>query len=289
MRTLEAFPRTARLKNRPVAAAERVAAAREALANCRFCAHHCGVNRLTGELGVCRAGVRPHVHLAQVEMADELESIPTFAIAFSGCDLRCAFCITGAQSWNPQAGELIEPVPLARQAESALADGARTITFLGGEPTIHLPFLLEVAAALPERAVLVLKTNAFGSDVSRVLLQGIFNVWCADYKFGNDACAERLAHIPNYTRTVRENLIWAEQQGDLIVRHLLMPGHVECCWAPVAEWLALYLPDVKVNLRGGFWPGWHSRRHAELRRTVTDHELSQAREMAAEWDLNLIE
>ncbi len=280
--------RSGRLERRSAVAAGRIAAARMALADCRFCAHDCGVDRLAGEMGVCRAGAETRVHLAQVEVADELELIPTFAIALSGCDLRCDFCITGAQSWNPGAGEIVPAAELAARAEAALADGARTVMLLGGEPTIHLPFLLEVVAALPDEAKLVLKTNAHGSVVSRAFLHGLFDVWCADYKFGNDACAERLARVPNYTETVRENLLWAARQSDLIVRHLVMPGHVECCWAPVAEWLALHLPGTKVNLRSGFWPAWQARRHAELRGTVADREAARAREIAAEWDLNLV-
>ena len=38
------------------------------------------------------------------------------------------------------------------------------------------------------------------------------------------------AKVPGYSAKVRENLIWANQHSELIVRHLLMPGHVECCW-----------------------------------------------------------
>ena len=43
-----------------------------------------------------------------------------------------------------------------------------------------------------------------------------------------------------------------------------MPGHLECCWEPVAEWLGNELPAVAVSLRGGFWPGWHIRPVASL-------------------------
>src|SRR5208283_3397885 len=90
---------------RSAMARDRAAAARAALSDCRLCAHDCGVNRLAGETGLCRAGPDARIFSAQVEVADELELIPTFAIALSGCDLRCDFCITGAASWNPRAGE----------------------------------------------------------------------------------------------------------------------------------------------------------------------------------------
>jgi len=275
--------------SRSALARKRAGFAYDALVDCDLCAHHCGVNRLAGEQGLCHAGYEARVFSAQVEVSDELELIPTFAIALSGCDLRCDFCITGASSWNPRAGELLDTAVLAAKAEGALAAGARTIMILGGEPTVHLPTVLEIVAALPDTAKLIWKTNAHGSAQARALLDGLFDVWLADYKFGNDACAQRLAKVPDYTKIVQDNLLWAVQHSELIVRHLLMPGHVDCCWRRVAEWLGMELPGVKVNLRSGFWPGWHSARHPELRRTVSTSESNRAGEIARGHDLNLVE
>jgi putative pyruvate formate lyase activating enzyme len=276
-------------KSRSVLARERARIARAALADCHLCEHHCGVNRLAGEPGLCHAGAEARIFMAQAEVSDELELIPTFAIALSGCDLRCDFCITGGPSWNPRAGEPVRLEILAEQARAVLADGARTIMILGGEPTIHLPAALEIVAALPDDAKLVWKTNAHGSAQARALLNGMFDVWLADFKFGNDACAQRLAKVPDYVRVVRENLLWANEHSELMVRHLLMPGHVECCWQPVAEWLAGELPGIKVNLRSGFWPAWHSARHSDLRRTVSNSESAQAGRIARNCGLNLVE
>jgi putative pyruvate formate lyase activating enzyme len=284
------------VSKRSALARERAAAARAMLADCHFCAHHCGVNRLAGEFGLCRAGAEPRYFSAQVEVSDELELIPTFAIALSGCDLRCDFCITSAESWNPRSGDALVAsrgggvaiAELADQAKAALANGARTIMVLGGEPTIHLPAALELVAALPDSAKLIWKTNAHGSAQAHELLDGMFDVWLADYKFGNDECARRLAKISNYTDVVRENLLRANEHSELIVRHLLMPDHVDCCWRPAAEWLAENLPGVKVNLRSGFWPAWHSARHRELRGAVATDETKQAFEFARQLGLNLI-
>ena len=273
---------------RSVLAHERARIARAMLADCRFCAHDCGVNRLTGEKGLCHAGAEARFFSAQVEVSDELELIPTFAVALSGCDLRCDFCITGTSSWNPQAGAGFDAHTMSAKARVALRRGARTVMVLGGEPTIHLPAALEFVSLLPETAKLVWKTNAHGSAPARELLNGMFNVWVADYKFGNDDCAQQLAKIANYGRVVQENLRWAAGHSELIVRHLLMPGHVECCWRPVAAWLAENLTGVKVNLRSGFWPAWRSVRHDELRRTVSTKESDRAAGLAREFGLNLI-
>ena len=316
---------SARAQPRPALARERARLAHELLADCRLCAHDCGVNRLAGETGLCHATADARFFSAQTEVSDELELIPTFAVALSGCDLRCDFCITGRESWNPRAGLGFSATAMAEQARAALAEGAKTIMVLGGEPTIHLPAALEFVSHLPASAKLIWKTNAHGSAQARELLDGMFDVWLADFKFGNDACALRLAKTPDYVRVVRENLLWfagAERRavgvqasacsgdtlkrelqrelqragsetgvpahGELIVRHLLMPGHVECCWRPVAEWLAENLPGVKVNLRSGFWPAWQAARHAELRRTVSELESHRAGEIADKFGLHLI-
>lgn len=281
--------RAGALHGRAETARERAAIARAMLANCHFCEHHCGVNRLEGEVGLCHAGADARFFLAQTEVTDELELVPTFAIALSGCDLRCDFCITGAESWNPRAGNHFNIEEVAAKAEAALENGARTIMVLGGEPTIHLHAALGLVGALPDTAKLVWKTNAHGSAQARELLDGMFDVWLADFKFGNDICARRLAKISDHIRIVQENLLWANTHSELIVRHLLMPGHVECCWRPVAEWLAENLAGVKVNLRSGFWPAWHARWHPELRGTVSTDETKRAWRIAEINGLNLVE
>ena len=275
-------------KSRSAIARERAVVARAALVDCQLCAHHCGVNRLAGETGLCHAGADARFFLAQTEVTDELELIPTFAVALSGCDLRCDFCITGAESWNPRAGQDFSAPEMATKAKAAIASGAKTVMILGGEPTIHLPAALEFVSHLPDDAKLVWKTNAHGAAQARALLDGMFDVWLADYKFGNDDCAQRLAKVSDYTRVVRENLLWAHEHSELIVRHLLMPGHLDCCWRPVADWLVQNLPGVKVNLRSGFWPAWKSSRHAELRGTVSDDESRRAWQIAEDLGLNLI-
>lgn len=276
-------------------AAARAREAWEHLAACRLCAHRCGVNRLAGETGPCRAGADPRIFHAQAEISDERELAPVFAVAFSGCDLRCDFCNTGRESWDPQAGRPVGEAEggyarevAARVRQAAEAGSIRSVMLLGGEPTVNLPAALDFAALLPEQVRWVWKTNGHASAEGRALLDGVFDCWVVDYKFGGDACAERLAKTPRYTAVVRENLRWAAERTDLVVRHLLMPGHLECCWRPVAEWLAAELPGVKVSLRSGFWPGWFSRRHAELRGTTAQAEERAARALAERLGLRLI-
>jgi putative pyruvate formate lyase activating enzyme len=274
-------------RDRAVTAAMRASLARRAYSNCHLCAHHCGVDRSAGERGYCQAGVEAHVFSAQTEVSDELELIPTFAIALGGCDLRCSFCITGKESWNATSGIRMAPTSIAARAVEAVSRGARSIMILGGEPTIHLPAVLDIVAELPGDVRLVWKTNAHASAQARELLDGLFDLWLVDYKFGNDGCAKRLGLIADYTDVVRENLLWAYSHSELMIRHLVMPNHVECCWEPVARWVSHRMPSVRISLRTGFWPAWKARSHVELRGTITLAEMKAATDIAARYDLNL--
>ena len=70
--------------------------------------------------------------------------------------------------------------------------------------------------------------------------------------------------MENYLAIVTRNLSTAAAQGDLIVRHLLLPGHFDCCFRPIVAWLKANMPDAKFSVRDGYLPSWQADRHAEL-------------------------
>jgi putative pyruvate formate lyase activating enzyme len=270
-------------------AASRLGLARAALASCELCVQRCAVNRLRGPAGACGAGDAPRAFSAQVEVGDELQVIPAFAIALAGCNIRCAFCITGDESWHASRGTPADAASLAARATQVLGSAsAKCILILGGEPTVHLPWLIDFVARLPDDACLVLKTNGLVTAAARDLLDGLFDVWIIDHKFGNDGCAQRLSRTGGYLAAIEETLLWAHSHTDLIVRHLLMPGHAGCCWKPVASWLAAHLPQARVSLRFGYWPAWKARRLSSLDQPVTGAEQADALAVARRFGLRLV-
>jgi putative pyruvate formate lyase activating enzyme len=279
--------------SRSALASQRAAIAREQLAQCHWCAHRCGVNRLAGQRGPCHAGPEGRIFNAQIEVGDESDVCPVFAVAFSGCDLRCDFCNTGRESWDASAGSVPEGVErealLGRIGRAWESGAVRSLMILGGEPTIHLSSALELVAALPDALPVVWKTNAHGTPESNALLDGVFDAWVADLKFGNDDCARRIARVEGYCARVHPNLQWAAGHTRLIVRHLLLPGHLDCCWRPAAAWLAEHLPQAEVSLRAGFWPGWFSDRHPELKALGRRSEAQEAMRIGLSAGLRLIE
>src|SRR5512135_1180801 len=65
------------------------------LASCDLCPRNCGVNRLAGERGFCRAGVKPKVASTNVHHGEEPPisgECGSGTIFFSHCTLHCRFC-----------------------------------------------------------------------------------------------------------------------------------------------------------------------------------------------------
>ena len=75
--------------------AERVEQAYAIFEECRLCPRECGVNRLDGEIGYCKAPQKVMVYVAQPHFGEELSLVGRHGsgtIFFSNCNLRCVFC-----------------------------------------------------------------------------------------------------------------------------------------------------------------------------------------------------
>lgn len=184
---------------------------------------------------------------------------------------------------RPGGAHLI-PAEAAADFGRVVRRGARTINLLGGEPGLHLHTILEIAAASSERLPLVLNTNMYMTPEVIDMLDGVVSLYIADFKFGRNECARELAGIDRYVEVVTRNLLLAAPRARLIVRHLLMPGHLECCLRPVAQWLAGHLPGVPFTLMTGYVPAWRAREGA-MSRCLTDAEVASAERLVADLGL----
>ncbi len=214
--------------------------------------------------------------------------MPSHLFYLSGCDLRCAFCIAEANAFDPSRGRVLTAEFLERAIAWGKTQGARNLQWVGGEPTIHISSILDVMSICRDLPPIVWKSDFYGTPTAFELLDGIVAVYVADFKFGNDECAARIARVKHYGAVVTRNLKIAAEQSDLIVRHLLLPGHLDCCFRPIIEWLKTKMPDVKFSLRDGYQPRWQARRHAELAAPILRSEVEQARQLAGEAGLNVI-
>ncbi|MFN4178936.1 MAG: radical SAM protein [Armatimonadota bacterium] len=246
---------------------------------CTLCPHLCQVDRLNGKVGRCGLAGSAWVFREGLLVSEEPFVIPTHEIFLSGCNMRCKFC----QAWEgvvqTQIGIDFTTSRFAQLVEIRKEQGSVNIHFVGGEPTVNLLSVFEGLKVLEIALPLVWNTNLFVTDEAMKLLDGIVDLFIADFKFGNDDCAQRVSGTRNYVATVQRNLVKASQIASLIIRHLVMPKHVECCLEPVARWVAENLPNVTFHLMLNYVPEWKAWNEPNLCRRLTDIEKRRAKEI----------
>ncbi|MBI5606140.1 MAG: radical SAM protein [Deltaproteobacteria bacterium] len=208
----------------------------------------------------------------------------------AGCGLRCRFC---------QRGGLQDPVkikgqPLDRTLWSKLdIPGARSLSFIGGNPDESLYAVLKFLKKAPDdwNLPIVWNCHGYASSSTLQLLEGIVDVYVPDFKYGQEDCGRRFSLAPHYPQTAQRAIsAMVEQKVPVYVRILVLPGHFKCCHQPVLNFLAsLDQENLFVSIRGQYCPDWMiSCKDGELNRRVTFEEVDAVRRLADQLGLNLV-
>ena len=251
--------------------------------SCRLCPRSCAVDRAAGEHGWCGAGLVPQWYRAFVHHGEEPELAPSLTVYLSGCNLGCVFCHTAPERQVAQARPLTAAA-LAEIAANGRDQGARNLNLLGGEPLVNLPGLLPLLAAPAARCHLpvVWNTNLYCTREALAHLWGLATVYLVDLKFGPGPCAAALARAEDYWEVVTRRLLELQRRGAarIMLRHLVLPGHFDCCTRPVLEWAVANLPGVPVNVMTEYLPRPAAGPTGELGRFLTPEEDATARAFA---------
>lgn len=239
----------------PEALREALRWARSSYESCNVCASDCGVNRHASERGHCGLGVAGRVYKEYLHLGEERCLVPSHAVYLAGCNLRCVFCSDWDAVIHPERhGALMTPEALAERIAVRRSEGARNVNFVGGLPDVNVLYILEVLSHCPEDTHVVWNTNLWTTEEAIERLTGVVGTWLVDLKFGANECAKKLAGVDAYGERLHGLLPRVDQAGALLVRHLLMPGHLECCTRPCLEWLRAQVPEATVNLMTAYHP-----------------------------------
>ena len=228
---------------------------RRRLRHCDLCALDCGVGRSAGQFGRCGLGTEAVVAEHFVHIGEEAPINPSLVVSLAGCGLRCQFC----QQWPllNVAGTVGRALDASLWAELDF-DGARSLSFVGGNPDESLYAVLRFLEAAPAEFKLPIVWNNHGYVTpEHVALLGSFvDVWLPDLKYGRDECARRWSRVPAYVSVVKAAILAMVASGvPVLVRVLVLPGHVDCCHLPAIEWLAgLDAMDLWLSVRGQYFP-----------------------------------
>ncbi len=278
----------------------RAVAAWQLLADCRACPRDCGVDRLRGEVGVCRIGQHAIVASAAPHLGEEACLVGrrgSGTIFFSLCNLKCVFCQNHDLSQRRDGAELgceqIADLMLRLQEW-----GCHNINFVS--PVHVIPQVvgaIAVAAGKGLRLPVVYNTGGYDSVASLRLLDGLVDIYMPDFKYWREETARRLSRARDYPERARAALQEMHRQvgplkmdkdgvarRGLLVRHLVMPGLGEES-AAIFRWLAEELsPDTFVNVMAQYRPCHRvgrlladgSVRYGEINRRPSGEEFAGA-------------
>ncbi|MEM1909017.1 MAG: radical SAM protein [Thermofilaceae archaeon] len=263
--------------------------ASELIKACRLCEWRCGVDRTQGEKGVCGLTSEVRVASAFLHMGEEAPLVPSGTIFFTGCSFKCVFCQNWDISTNPLNGVPVGPRELAAIATKLRREGARNINYVGGNPDQQLHVILSSLKYMDVNVPLLWNSNMYMSVEALQLLLDIIDIWLPDFKYGNDECALRLSKVPRYFEVVSRNHKTAHDSGDMIIRHLVLPNHVECCTKPVLKWISENCPRALVNIMDQYRPehlvAFYPEKYREIARRPSPRELEEAYAFADELGL----
>ena len=244
---------------------------------CCFCERRCGVDRRF-KYGSCGA-MQSRISSEFLHLGEEYVLVPSHTIFFSGCPFHCVFC----QNWDisqHKTGVFVEPVKLVEIIKNRKSQGSRNVNWVGGDPTPNIPYILNVLKECNESIPQVWNSNMYCSTEAMKVLDGVIDLYLTDFKFGNNNCAKRLSLVENYLEVVKRNHKIAYENGEMIIRHLVMPNHLECCSKPIMEWIVENVPNAAVNIMGQYRPEYRSVNYKEISKRISIDEVMQIKDYA---------
>ncbi len=269
-----------------------------------ICPRACGANRAEGQLGVCGADASMRVArigLHQWEEPPLSAQGGSGAIFFSHCSLGCIYC-QNAVIAHAGFGKAIDARELALRMIDLEKQGALNINLV--TPThyaVQLRESIKQARSLGLSLPVMWNTSGYETSEQIFANEGLVQIYLSDFKYASPDLARRLSGAPDYpevTRAATEAMIktaglprFDEYQGQqrliggVVVRHLLLPGHLDDSKA-VLDMLASsfkgrillslmnqYTPVIKEAAdRGDIRAIKTLEREPALAQTVTDEE-----------------
>jgi putative pyruvate formate lyase activating enzyme len=265
----------------------------ESMKSCELCPRKCGVNKLEGEKGFCRANSQLQISSFQPHFGEEAPLVGkggSGAIFLTNCGLRCVFCINWEVS---QEGEGFD-TSIDKFADIMLTlqkRGCSNINFV--TPTHYSPHIvLALDKAAAKGLTLPVVYNTCGWERVEILkiLDGIVDIYLPDFKYADGQMAAKYSSKAySYVDETKKSLLEMNRQvgvarsakdglirRGLMIRHLVMPGNVSGT-KEVIEWISKNLPkDTYFNLMSQYRPMYKAFQYPEISRKITRKEYSEA-------------
>jgi len=260
------------------------------MSHCRLCGWECGINRFSGEKGKYGLGnqafaSRPFIHIAEESVIN-----PTVVTNFWGCALHCTYCIDSTV-WDPGNLAPLDPKHFWEEVQRLKMGSPPINTLEFTNPTESLPTIIGLLCQAPSNPNLsvVMNCHLYGSKTFYDPAGQITDVWLPDLRYGNDKCAKALSGVDNYMKYAKLGLDAMVEQGvRVIVRILVLPGHVSCCHEPEMELLCEYKDRIWVSVLDQYVPEHEAHLDPNLKRRPTKEEIEAVNSLVEKYGLRNI-
>ena len=259
--------------------------------NCLLCPRKCGINRRTGQTGVC--GVSSEIKVARAALHYWEEPCisgkrGSGAVFFSGCSLHCVFCQNREIS-DGKEGKVISKERLSDIFMELAGKGANNINLV--TPGQYIPDIVWAVNDAKSRGMklpIIYNTSGYENVTELKLLEGIVDVYLPDFKYMDSTLSARYSRAKDYPSVAKQALSeMVRQQPDVviddatglilkgvIVRQLLLPGHVNDAKAVLKYLYDTYHDHVYISMMSQFTP-IALEDYPEINRTVTKREYER--------------
>lgn len=259
--------------------------------DCLLCPRKCGINRRTGQTGVC--GVSSEIKVARAALHYWEEPCisgkrGSGAVFFSGCSLHCVFCQNREIS-DGKEGKVISKERLSDIFMELAGKGANNINLV--TPGQYIPDIVWAVNDAKSRGMklpIIYNTSGYENVTELKLLEGIVDVYLPDFKYMDSTLSARYSRAKDYPSVAKQALSeMVRQQPDVviddatgliqkgvIVRQLLLPGHVNDAKAVLKYLYDTYHDHVYISMMSQFTP-IALKDYPEINRTVTKREYER--------------
>ena len=259
--------------------------------NCLLCPRKCGINRGIGQTGVC--GVSSEIKVARAALHYWEEPCisgkrGSGAVFFSGCSLHCVFCQNRAIS-DGKEGKVISKERLSDIFIELADKGANNINLV--TPGQYIPDIVWAEKKEKSRGMklpIIYNTSGYENVTELKLLEGIVDVYLPDFKYMDNMLSARYSRAKDYPSVAKQALSeMVRQQPDVviddatgliqkgvIVRQLLLPGHVNDAKVVLKYLYDTYHDHVYISMMSQFTP-IALKDYPEINRTVTRREYER--------------
>lgn len=259
--------------------------------NCLLCPRKCGINRAAGQTGVC--GVSAEIRVARAALHYWEEPCisgekGSGAVFFSGCSLHCVFCQNREIS-DGKAGKIISKERLRDIFLELKAKGANNINLVTpGQYIPDIVWAVRDARRYGMELPIVYNTSGYENADELKQLEGIVDVYLPDFKYMDSALSAKYSRAKDYPSVAKQAIseMVRQQPGvviddetgliqkGVIVRQLLLPGHVNDAKAILKYLHDTYQDSIYISMMSQFTP-IALKDYPEINRTVTRREYER--------------